>query len=290
MAFGRKPGKMGAGMGIYGRDYMRDEPQGRQFSLRGQAVTIQLIIANVAVFAIWLFAFRNPSLWQFMQENFTVSATGVLREFRIHTLVTSVFSHSDPWHIVFNMLFLWFFGSDVEALYGKKDFLVLYFASGVIASLAHVALDLAMGTPDGRALGASGAIMGIVIVFACLYPNRRVYYWFVPITVRWLAVVFVVVDVAGVLGGGGDHVAHAAHLGGALTGFLFYKFDLRLFARFTGRERSPRFHLRDHSKSLDAADAARVDALLEKIARFGKDSLSDSERRFLEDASRRMRR
>ncbi len=214
-------------MSIYTRDYMREEPRrGPSLrSLRGQSVTIQLIVINVVVFVLWQIAMRSTGFERFMGDNFTVSATGVLREYRIHTLVTSAISQAEPYHGLFNMLFLYWFGSEVESLYGRRDYALLYVIAGAAASLAHVALQSILGQPSIPALGASGAIMGIVVVFACFFPNRRVYFLaIVPITVKWLAIVYVAMDVLGVLNPRRDPVAHAAHLGGAVTGYLFYKF------------------------------------------------------------------
>jgi rhomboid family protein len=282
-------------MGIYGRDYMQDEPRRRAPIFRGRSVTVQLIIVNVVVFVLWILSQRSQAFTDFMRDNFMVSAEGVLQHWRIHTLFTSAISQYDPYHILFNMLFLYWFGTDLETLYGRRDYLLLYAMAGVVASIGHVVITLMTGNGAIPALGASGAVMGIVVVFACFYPNRRILFLgFIPIAVKWLAIIYVGIDVAGVVSPSPmDNVAHAAHLGGAITGFCFWKFDLRLFAKFESRARRapPRkFELRKHHETLDPGDAARVDQLLEKIARFGKDSLTEEERAFLVDASRRFRR
>ena len=275
-------------MGIYSRQYMQEGPRGGRFSFRAQMVTVQLILLNVAVFVLWQLARGDRSLAEFMMDNFTVSADGVLKEYRLHTLLTAAFSHRDFVHGLFNMLFLYWFGRDLEAIYGRKDFLLLYGLSGVIASVAHVALQLVRGS-EIPALGASGAVMGIVVVYAFFYPSRLVYFYgLFPITVRWLAIAYVAMDLFGVLSPEGDGIAHAAHLGGALTGFLYYKLDLRFFGRRSGNGRGFQFRPPDKHEQRPG-DAERLDAILEKIAREGMVSLTDSERRFLQEAGRRYR-
>src|SRR5262249_40067956 len=158
----------------------------------GRSVTTQIIIVNVVVFVLWLLSERSQAFRNFMNDNFTVSAEGVLQHWRFHTLITSEISHFDGWHIAFNMLFLWWFGTDLETLYGRRDYLLLYVASGLAASIGHVVITLATGNGSISALGASGAVMGIVVVFACFYPNRRILFMgFIPIAVKWLAIIYV---------------------------------------------------------------------------------------------------
>ena len=244
-----------------------------------------------------------------MTSNFTVSLGG-LAEFRGWTLIAYAFSHSDVLHILFNMLFLWVFGRLVEERYGPRNLTFLYLVAGLVAALLHLAVEAGRQV-DIPMLGASGSVMGLTVVAAFLHPNLPIYIWgILPIKLKWLAVLFIVVDLAGMANQVGDPVAHSAHLGGALMGLLFYKLDLRPFDRPGRRDalqrlrdlfrRKPELRIvarpvrREGSavtpSAPDIDTAARVDELLAKIHRAGLHSLSEEERRFLEEASQKYRK
>ncbi len=213
-------------MGIHDRQYYRDETAIRSGGLiRGHSAVAVLIAMNVGVFIMWLFAGPQSP---FMDTHFTVSRPGILDQFLIHTLFLSEFSHNTPLHILFNMLFLYWFGRDLEAIYGSRDFFILYLFAALLSSIGHVLL-----VDHIPALGASGSVMAIVVCSACFYPDREVSILFgmlipVKLKMKWLAIIFVGMDLAGVANPEGSGVAHGAHLGGALAGLLYYKFDLRL--------------------------------------------------------------
>jgi len=320
-------------MGIYDRDYMADTdeaPYGAGGRRRYSASTT-LIIINAAVWIVWQLARSNESLDALMQSNFLVSAVGVFKQYHIHTLFTSAISHSDIQHILFNMLFFWLLADDVERIYGYRNFFVLYFFCGAVASLAHVGLTawqaqgyLQFAPP---ALGASGAIMGLAVVAAIFDPNRPIsFYGIFRVKLKWLVTFYLLFDLVGAFDKS-DHVARAAHLGGALGGFLFWKLDLRIFAspgrsnvgllyrlkrlfrrrpdlRIVERDdpeeltREPAYKpsraaasgARPHSASIDAATSRRVDELLAKISHDGLDALTDEERAFLNESSQKYKK
>lgn len=202
-----------------------------------------LIIINVLVFVAQL-ALREQvdltpkiGLWPIESENF-----------RPYQVVTHMFAHSPDFifHIVFNMFSLWMFGRILENIWGHKRFLMFYFACGIGAAAAHLAVDYfqyrevvelinqakASGNYEAAktianwpayAVGASGAVMGVMVAFAFLFPNTPLYLMFIPIPIKakWAIIAFVAFDIfGGVYPTKGDNVAHFAHLGGALTGFL----------------------------------------------------------------------
>ena len=303
-------------MGIYDRDYYRDdEPRGGNPWLGQHSAMKMLLILNGIVFFLWLIATVSNSIGMqsFMAVNFMVSVD-TIKSFRAWTLITYAFSHIDIWHIVFNMLFLWIFGRLVEDRYGPRNMVFLYIVAGLAAAVLYLVLDLAKGagffTPM---LGASGAVMGLTIVAAFLHPNMQIYIWgILPIRLKWLAMLFILTDVLGMVDGKPGTVANSAHLGGALMGFLFYWFDLRPFDRpgrtdvlqwFRGLfRRKPNLRIVARPKRReeveqdiprtpgpDSDTAARVDELLAKIGREGMQSLSTEEKRFLEEASRHYR-
>ena len=137
--------------------------------------------------------------------------------FRVWQPITYMFMHGGFSHIIFNMITLWMFGRILENFWGSKRFLQFYLICGIVAAAAHLL------TSDGAAVGASGAIMGLMAAFAYLFPNTELYLFFVPIPIKAKYVIpgLMALDVFGVIyPTSSDNVAHWAHLGGALAGFI----------------------------------------------------------------------
>jgi membrane associated rhomboid family serine protease len=125
-------------------------------------------------------------------------------------------------HILFNMFALYMFGRILENVWGAKRFLIYYLACGIGASVAHLAMQEIMGGV-APAVGASGAVMGIMVAFAYLFPNTQLFIIPIPFPVKakWVVIGYVLLDLFGGFGKiAGDNVAHFAHLGGALVGFI----------------------------------------------------------------------
>jgi len=133
------------------------------------------------------------------------------------TVVTYMFLHADLWHLGFNMLALYFFGPRVEARLGGRQFLSLYGISGLVGALASLAF-----TPHARIVGASGAIFGVMLGYARYWPRALMYIWgVVPIQARWFVIGMTALSLFGGFGGVQPGVAHFAHLGGFLGGFVY---------------------------------------------------------------------
>lgn len=166
--------------------------------------------------------------------------------FRPHQLITHIFLHGGFAHILFNMLAVWMFGSVLENLWGSKRFLIFYVLCGLGAAALHLGV-LYMELNDVAAtfailpaeqqeqllyaqnfkmntatVGASGAVFGCLAAFGYLFPNSLVYlYAFIPIKAKWFVIIYAGLELwLGVRNSAGDNVAHWAHLGGALVGFL----------------------------------------------------------------------
>jgi membrane associated rhomboid family serine protease len=125
-------------------------------------------------------------------------------------------------HILFNMFGLYMFGRILENVWGPKRFLFFYLACGVGAAAAHLLMQYLTGGV-APAVGASGAVMGIFVAFGYLFPNTQLMIIPIPIPIKakWLVLVYILIDLIGGFGViGGDDIAHFAHLGGALTGFI----------------------------------------------------------------------
>jgi membrane associated rhomboid family serine protease len=232
-----------------------------------------------------------------------LSPGSVLEGFQIWRLVTYAFCH-DPGgllHIFFNMYILWIVGRRLEPRYGSREFLLFYLSAIVVSGLAYLLLELILARP-GQAIGASGAVAAAFILYAILYPHEKWLLFFVfPIEVRWLCLAFLAFDIHPVLlelggGGAGGNVAHAAHLGGYLFGFLYYHQRWNLEQTFSGLrhlklpKRRPKSQLKVYQPQRDSAEIeARTDEILQKISEQGEASLTDEERAILADASRRFR-
>lgn len=181
-----------------------------------------LLILNVLVFlAIHLLPENIGTMMPFYSP-----ATGLFQPFQI---ITYMFTHFDVSHIFFNMLSLFFLGPTVEDALGHKRFLGLYMISGLAGLAAHFLvwyLPYLMGQADAgplfSVLGASGAVFGVTIAFATLFPDRELMLMFPPIPIKaWvMAIILVGIGLYQGISGTGGNIAHFAHLGGALAGFL----------------------------------------------------------------------
>lgn len=286
-------------MGIYDRDYYRREGPGFFSVFSNGGVVRSLLLINIAVF---VFQLLLPQITRY----FWLDAQDIIRG-EVWRLLTYAFLHDPSYllHIVFNMLFLWWFGREMEDRYGSKEFLAFYLVSALIGGLAYFGWQLAKGD-NSPALGASGAITAVLVLFAFHNPQRVIYIWFVlPIPIWLLVVLQVALDSFVFLGNFRTETAVTCHLGGALFGFLYYKRQWRLldlwssFRDLRPRRARPRLRIyREESDTQpvpvsappDRADIdeqleAKLDVVLEKVARTGQNSLTEGERDILLRAS-----
>lgn len=283
-------------MGIYDRDYVRDEPRGINLSGDRTAVT-NLILLNVALFVVDALTSSGGGHW--LREHMALRAD-VFQTWHLWEFVTYGFAHGDILHMGFNMLALWFFGRDVEAIYGKKLFYQLYFSLIVLSGAVWLVCDLALEQGGGGVIGASGAIAGVLVVFVCHFPHRTLLLMgIIPMPAWVVAALWLGQDILSyrdVLQTSQNkaNVAYTAHLGGALLGFLFYRTRWTLASLLSGslsRMSLPKWnsgpHLRVHDPDDDDDLEERVDEILRKIHEQGADSLTKEEQRLLEAASRR---
>ena len=154
----------------------------------------------------------------------------ILTHFFMHqTLVLDEGGHFiSPYfyHILFNMFGLYMFGRILENVWGPKRFLIFYLACGVGAAITHLLVQYLMGG-GAPTIGASGAVMGIFVAFGYLFPNTELMIIPIPIPIKakWVVLVYIGIDLFGGFGNiAGDNIAHFAHLGGALTGFIILLF------------------------------------------------------------------
>lgn len=198
----------------------------------GRAKIVSLIIsANLAIFALWFSASLGYMDPEFLEQNFLVSWTAI-SEGRWWTLLTSAFSHILTFHIFLNMYALMGFGPTIEATLGSMRFLRFYLLASVISSAAHAVVSAKLvGNPDLPALGASGAVSGVILLFSLLYPKQKILIMgLIPVPAFFGSILIIGLDLWGLwaqAGGGGLPIGHGAHLGGAFTGAAYYLLILR---------------------------------------------------------------
>jgi membrane associated rhomboid family serine protease len=249
-----------------------------------------LLIANTAMFLLPRIIFANLD---FIYSYLGLVPARIWSDFYLWQLVTYMFLHGSMWHILMNMFILWMFGSELERTWGSREFTNFYFAAGIGAGIINVAF--AALRPEMSMIpiiGASGAIYGILVAYAMLFPDRYVYVYFLfPVKVKYLVIFLVAVEFFSTYQA--DGVAHFAHLGGALVGFLY----LRYSWRWKLQKWSPAEFLRRlKTRAMTGKKAAgtqmmdEVDAILDKINKVGYDNLTRKEKKILEKASDRLSR
>ena len=244
-----------------------------------------LMIINVAAFLGPRVFYLNLNL---INDVFGLVPAYVLGKFFIWQPVTYMFLHGGTWHILMNMFILWMFGAELERNWGTREFLRFYFVAGIGAGLVNLLFGVFNpATSHIPVIGASGAIYGILVAYAILFPERYVYiYFLIPVKVKFMVIFLIAIEFLSTYRA--DGIAHFAHLGGALFGFLY----LRKNWRWKLRKWSPEEILR----RLREAQAAKknkeereimeeVDEILDKINRVGYDNLSKREKKILEKAS-----
>lgn len=276
-----------------------------------------LLISNGAVFLAMLFLgnFRvgDFSFEQFFYQAFALWPIGA--GFGIWQLFTYMFIHAGFTHILFNMLALWMFGMELEHVFGSRKFLTYYLLCGFGGGLANL-LIAPMFTTVGPTVGASGAIFGVLLAFGMMFPNRPIYiYFLLPIRAKYFVVMYMALELFSV--GSVDGIAHFAHLGGALVGFLYliadgYRFGSpytsnrmdNIFSSFSKFTQTPK-RQDDYGEVSDATvyemkndqqneiqqhqqHQQQIDEILDKISKNGYQSLTDEEKRILFEASKKI--
>ena len=196
-----------------------------------------LLIVNFAVFIFeaLLYRFSGASAYLEMVKWFGLVPARVLPGLRVWQPFTYLFLHDvgSIWHILMNMFMLWMFGRELELVWGRNRFLRYYFLTGVGAGLLNVIVKLAPAlfihalplTAYTPTIGASGAIFGILVACAILFPDRRVYLLPFPVamSMRTVVIVMTVITFLGTFGLGADRVSHLCHLGGLLVGYVYLR-------------------------------------------------------------------
>ncbi len=294
-------------MGLANRDYFRDEERryggGGTGEFLADTPTVRLmIVLTIAAFFLQLLI-TSPSGGHApgFRESLVDEWCGLRVEDVLHgqvwRLVTYAFLHdrSGIWHLVLNMLMVWWLGSTLERMYGSREFLWFYLTSACFGGIAHCLWGLAF--PGGMVIGASGVVMAILMLYAIHYPRQQIWIMgLVPIEMRLLVAIYILVDLHPVLLAlGGDHmltgIAHIVHLAGLLYGWLYYHYNIRwehfgdnLTFRWKAFRARRRFKVVRAEPEPDDIET-EVDRILAKISEQGTGSLTPREQATLAKAS-----
>lgn len=196
-----------------------------------------LLLLNVGIFVLEYVLRTSPAV-NFL-HNFALVPAQTVQTFAVWQLVTYLFLHSGIMHILWNMLGLWMFGAPLERLWGTAKFLRFYFLCGIFAGLTVIVLAYIFGGVDVPTVGSSGAIYGVLVAYALMFPDQTILFGFlIPMKSKYFvmiigAIVFLQSYTATV-GGQPNGVAVVAHLGGLLTGYLLLR-----GSRLRGQVRQP---------------------------------------------------
>ena len=297
-------------------------------------VTKNLLIINVLGFLACVLLEKSVDLNDVLGLHFFLA-----KDFAIYQLFTYMFMHGGWMHLFFNMFALWMFGCVVERVWGAKKFLFYYILCGIGAGLTQELVQYIQYAAENLSaydivvlngqhiptseylnlwttVGASGAIYAILLAFGMLFPEERVFIFPlpVPIKAKWFVMIYVVLELFMALGTKGDGVAHFAHLGGMLFGFLLILYwkkhpsaegsiggsggDIFGNLKKKWKQRKPKDsgNTTDGSRNADwnynadkKATEEEIDRILDKIRKNGYASLTKEEKQFLFESSNKNR-
>ncbi len=316
-------------MSYYNRDYYR--PRGFGGFSFFPPVIKWLLIINFAVFFLQQIVqnimFGNIPGWYVLNHYFALNPIvgfdrfGEPYNFQIWQLITYQFMHGGFAHIFFNMLMLWMFGMEIENIWGSRKFLVFYLTAGIGAGLTQVVFSPILTGALAPTIGASGAIFGVMIAFAMMFPNRYIFiYFLIPMKAKYLIAFLMAIEILSV--SGMSFVAHLAHIGGAITGVIFilldrkYHFNFDRFFDWTKNLSKPKtnfgkrsFHNSKFRKPFrttsnveeaefydinqpnnvreDEVTEEEIDRILDKISKSGYQNLTEREKKILFEASKK---
>ncbi len=292
-----------------------------------------LLITNVAVFLLQSFIFVSLSAGG---ENLAIlffklfALQPILLDSVQHSplsgpfmpwqLVTYMFMHGGFWHLFLNMFALWMFGMELENIWGSKKFLAYYMMCGIGAGLANLFLSPLFSAVQAPTVGASGSIYGVLVAFGMMFPNRPIFIYFLfPIKAKYFVVIYMIIELLSV--GSNSGIAHVAHLGGGLVGFLYIwitnNTNISSIFRFPDKPRPKQktsssnvyrskyyekyntgsesddvsdadYYVENEKKEEDKALQEKIDDILDKISKDGYKSLTDEEKRILFEASKKI--
>ena len=284
---------------------------------RDSSILPRLIIINVGIWVLiqiifimgWAFNRSDLMMEQYILEYFALPANIEMLAVRPWTIFTYMFLHTSFWHILFNMLWLYWFGKIFTQYLSQRQLLSTYILGGIGGGLLYILTFnifpvFAESLPLARALGASASVMGIVMAISLYVPNFTInMIFFGKVKIFYLALALFIIDFFMIRHGNAG--GHIAHIGGAIYGFFYIyylkrgrdfskiwpRFNLKWSNSSTRKRKKPEFTRTKRAVSDDdynqkrAHDQKKVDLILDKISKSGYDSLTKEEKAILFDSS-----
>jgi len=279
-----------------------DRRYNRKFSnyRAGNYAVPTIILINVIVFILQQITTTKGSYgfsYSSVTYSFALIPEVVVKNYEIWRLFTYMFLHGGFWHIALNMWGVYLFGSMLEQYMGSKKFIMLYLVSGVFAGIFWMLFNLgAMSV----CIGASGALFGVLIGAAMLFPNSMIMLLIppIPLKLRTFAIIYALIETFSAISGFDGQVAHLAHIGGLIAGYIIMRimypkevFDIFKFIKFPsikGVQKNTSVKAPKGWK-MTSASATSVDEILDKISKNGVNSLTEEEVTVLKQAREKMR-
>jgi len=252
-----------------------------------------LLLVNVACFLV---ARLSGSIS--FDYIFGLTIPEAFSSFRIYQFITYLFVHADLFHLLFNMLILYIFGPELENFWGRSSFLRYYFISGIGAGICSIPFIWGIQAP---LIGASGALFALLIAYGMLFPDKVItllLFFIIPVRMkaRQMVLIFIALELLFLFNSAGEGgIAHFAHLGGALVGFIYLKWPIILnrLRNLAGEKDSQsigaRVHYTDPAKGNTEKDLQEdLNRILDKLAQGGWENLSYEEKEFLHDAGNKL--
>lgn len=314
-------------MSLSDRDYYKPSGFGG-FSFFPRVIKSLLIINGIVFFLQVLIeniTFGGVPGWYYLNRYFALNpiigfdrVLGQEYNFQIWQLITYQFMHGDFWHIFMNMFILWMFGMEIENLWGSKKFLFFYLLCGVVGGLFQLLITPLMGGGLAPTIGASGAVYGIMVAFAMFFPDRYIFFWMlIPVKAKYLIAFWVLIEFMSV--GDMSVVARLAHIGGALSSFVFIMLDRkhnfnidrlytsiknnlsskkssisgkggtfrRKFGTSNKEIKDATFYEIQNENSASEINQDEIDTILDKISQSGYQNLTEREKKILFEASKK---
>ncbi len=287
---------------IYDRPYMKTSPVN---GFQNRSMVMQLLIINIAVFVVQNVFGVLFNQFSIVGQYFALSGAHII-DGKLWTLLSYSFLHSAGYfHILGNMFGLYFIGRVIEPIIGPRPFLYLYLFSALIGAFFYLSLNY---DTMGLLVGASASVSGLLAFFCLLKPEDRItllVFFIIPVSIKpkWLLRFYLIITLFSILTAelqGTTNIAHSAHLGGLLTGFLYYQFFYKKeFAPFSAFK-EPSIELPSWLKKQNKTQAKvsykvnyskshselkeEVNKILDKINDSGFESLNDDEKTILHKA------
>ncbi len=260
--------------------------QNRQFG--GFNISLSPVVKWIIGINIGVFLFQNASP-NSLSLIFGLVPYSIIHNLTIWQFVTYMFMHGDFWHLFWNMLILLMLGPRLEYYWGKNEFIKYYMITGIGAGLVNVLFLWNSGIPT---IGASGAIYGILAAYALLFPEQTFYIYFLfPVKARTLVIFLGGMTLFLAFGSSGGGIAHFAHLGGLVIGYLYLRYNFRkklkpvnVLKFYQNYKQEKKFKHEEKQKVQEEDLRQAVDRILDKINKGGIDSLTDREKELLKKA------